>query len=132
MKKRINVMFWGILALSLISVMVGCASGPKLGSPTVLQKLLNVMPEVTVAGKNLKFNFGGDTWIAKVDGKNFMAGTLKFEDNADGSVLTLKQTHLYSSEQKPGVGGDVGWVNTPGPDIILEYKKGPPETLTVR
>jgi hypothetical protein len=134
MKKRIKVMFWGILALSFISVMAGCASGPKLGSPTALQQLLNAMPEVPVAGKNLKFDFGGDTWIAKVDGKDFMAGTLTFksEDNADGSVLTLKQTHLYSSEQKPGIGGDVGWVKTPGPDIVLEYKKGPPETLTVK
>jgi hypothetical protein len=132
MEKRIKAVFWGILVLSLISVMVGCASGPKLGSPTVLQKLLNAMPTVPVAGKDLKFEFGGDVWIAKVDGKDFMAGTFKSEDSADGSILTLKQTHIYSTEQKPGIGGDIGWVKTPGPDIVLEYKKGPPETLTVR
>jgi hypothetical protein len=39
---------------------------------------------------------------------------------------------VYSSEQKPGIGGDVGWVKTPGPNITLEYKKGPPETLTTK
>jgi hypothetical protein len=132
MEKKMKALFWGILVLSLISIMAGCASGPKLGSPTALQQLLNAMPAVPVAGKNLKFDFGGDTWIAKVDGKNSMAGTFKSDDSATGSVLTLKQTHIYSTEQKPGIGGDVGWVKTPGPDIVLEYKKGPPETLTVK
>jgi len=80
----------------------------------------------------MKFEFGGDVWIAKVDDKNFMAGTFASEDTDEGSVLTLKQTHVYSTEEKPGVGGDVGWVKTPGPDIVLEYQKGPPETLTVK
>jgi hypothetical protein len=132
MKRRINSAFVLFLALTIISVMIGCASGPKLGSPTLLQQLLNALPEVSVAGKDLKFEFGGTTWIARVDGKNFMAGTFTSEDTADGSILTLKQTHLYSTEQKPGIGGDVGWIKTPGPDIVLEYKKGPPETLAVK
>ncbi|MDR2434927.1 MAG: hypothetical protein LBD47_10230 [Treponema sp.] len=132
MEKRIKAVFWGILALSFISIVVGCASAPTLGTPTALQQLLNAMPAVPVAGKDLKFEFGGDVWIAKVDGKNFMAGTFKSEDTDDGSILTLKQTHIYSEEQKPGIGGDVGWVKTPGPDIVLEYKKGPPETLTIK
>jgi hypothetical protein len=132
MKIRINHMFFWVLALSIASVMIGCASGPKLGSPTILQQVLNALPEVPVAGKNLKFKFGGDVWIANVDGKEFMAGTFVSEDTADGSSLILKQTHLYSSKQKPGIGGDVGWVKTPGPDISLVYKKGPPETLTVK
>jgi hypothetical protein len=132
MEKRIKAVFWGILALSFISIVVGCASVPELGTPTALQRLLNAMPAVPVAGKDLKFEFGGDVWIAKVEDKNFMAGTFKSEDSDDGSTLTLKQTHIYSSEQKPGIGGDVGWVKTPGPDIVLEYKKGPPETLTLR
>jgi hypothetical protein len=130
MKIRINSAF--ILVLTITSVMIGCASGPKLGSPTPLQQVLNVMPEVSVAGKDLKFRFGGDAWIAKVDGKNFMAGTFTSEDTADSSILTLKQTHIYSTEKKPGIGGDIGWIETPGTDIVLEYKKGPPETLTVK
>jgi hypothetical protein len=132
MRKRINSAFVLLLALFTISVMIGCASGPKLGSPTPLQQALNALPEVTVAGKNLKFEFGGDAWIAKVDGKNFMAGTFTSEDTANGSILTLKQTHIYSTEQKPGIGGDVGWVKTPGPDISLAYTKGPPDTLGIK
>jgi hypothetical protein len=138
MKKRIKAMFWGILVLSLISVMAGCASepDPELGPPNALQLLLNELPKIPVAGKELKFDFGGDTWIAKLDGKNFSAGTFESEDNADGSILTLKQTHIYSTAQKPSVGGagggEVGWVKTSGPDIVLEYKKGPPEILTAK
>jgi hypothetical protein len=131
-KKRISVVVFSILVLPVAFIVFGCASGPKLGSPTTLQQLLNDLPEITVAGKDMKFEFGGDVWIAKVDGKEFMAGTVVSEDIADGSNLTLKQTHLYSSEQKPGIGGDVGWVKTPGPDISLVYKKGPPETLTTK
>jgi hypothetical protein len=132
MGKKIKAVFLGILALSIISIIVGCASEPKLGSQTELHKLLAKMPAAPVAGKDLKFDFGGDTWIATVDGKKFMAGTFISDDSDTGNILTLKQTHVYSTEKKPGIGGDVGWIKTPGPDIILEYKKGPPETLTVR
>ena len=130
MKRRINPVIF--LALFIAFVMIGCASGPELGSPTPLQQSLNALPAVPVAGKTLKFEFGGTTWIAKVDGKNFLAGSFTSEDAADGSALTLKQTHVYSTEKKPGVGGDVGWVQTPGPDIVLVYKKGPPEVLSVK
>ncbi|MDR2589250.1 MAG: hypothetical protein LBC67_07475 [Spirochaetales bacterium] len=132
MKTRFGFTFLGALVLLITFVTIGCASGPKLASPTPLQQELNSLPEVPVAGKNLKFEFGGDAWIAKVDGKNFLAGTFTSNDTAEGSDITLKQTHIYSAEQKPGIGGDVGWVKTPGPDISLVYKKGPPESLTVK
>jgi hypothetical protein len=132
MKLRLKGAFLCALVLAITSIMAGCASGPKLGQKTPLQEILNRLPQIPVAGKTVKFEFGGDAWISKVDGKNFLAGTFKAEDTADGSTLTLKQTHVYSDKQKPGVGGDVGWVKTPGPDIVLEYKKGPPETLTVK
>ena len=131
MKKWIKSTFFWILVLSIAFAMFGCASGPELGSPTLLQQVLNQLPEVSVAGKNLKFEFGGDGWIARVNGKNFSAGTFKSEDTAAGSILTLKQTHMYSTEKKPGIGGDIGWVEAPGPDVVLEYKKGPPEDLAV-
>ena len=121
-----------MFAFAIIGIMASCASGPKLGNPTALQSVLNQLPDVTIAGKSLKFDFGGDTWISKVDSKNYLAGTFTSIDNADGSIITLKQTHVYSSEQKPGIGGDIGWVKTPGPEIVLEYKKGPPETLSVK
>jgi hypothetical protein len=132
MKKNFYSLFVLAFVAATAFVMFGCASDPKIGEPTALQVLLNALPEVSVAGKNVKFDFGGDVWISKVDGQNFLAGTFKSEDNADGSVLTLKQTHVYSAKQKPGVGGDVGWVKTPGPDIVLEYKKGPPESLSIK
>jgi hypothetical protein len=132
MKLKNKSLCFVLLALTIMGLMVGCASGPKLGQPTELQSVLNALPAIPVAGKDLKFEFGGDTWIARVDGKDYMAGTFKSEDSAEGSILTLKQTHIYSTEQKPGIGGDVGWVKTPGPEIALEYKKGPPETLSTR
>jgi hypothetical protein len=132
MKKKLSSVFFPALALAAAFLMFGCASAPKLGTADELQNLLNKLPEVSIAGKNVKMQFGGDVWISMVDGKEFLAGTLTFVNNTDTSTLTLKQTHAYSTEQKPGIGGDVGWVKTPGPDIVLEYKKGPPETLTVR
>jgi hypothetical protein len=132
MKKRFVPVIIPGLVLAVALIMTGCASGPKLGNPTPLQQALNLLPEIPVAGKNVKFEFGGDNWISKVGGANFLAGTFESEDTADGSILTLVQTHIYSAEQKPGVGGDIGWVKTPGPSIILEYKKGPPESLGVK
>jgi hypothetical protein len=132
MKSKIKACFFVVLVLSFTNIMIGCASAPKLDTPTQLQQVLNRLPEIPVAGKNVKFEFGGDVWISKVNGKEFLAGTFKSEENAGGSILTLTQTHIYSDQQKPGIGGDVGWVKTPGPEIVLEYKKGPPETLTVK
>ncbi|MCL2762843.1 MAG: hypothetical protein FWD36_06535 [Treponema sp.] len=130
------------LVLLVAFVIIGCGSspkapvaapaGPELGEPTALQEALNLLDPVTVAGNELKFEFGGDVWIATVDGANFMAGTCETEETEEGSTLTLKQTHLYSAEQKPVVGGDIGWVKTPGPDIVLEYIAGPPEALSVK
>lgn len=132
MKQKNRFMCIVILSLAIASLITGCSSGPKLGEETPLQSLLNQLPAVPVAGKTLKFEFGGDTWIAKLDGQDYLAGTFTSEDNDEGSVLTLNQTHLYSTEQKPGIGGDIGWVKTPGPEIALDYKKGPPESLSVK
>jgi hypothetical protein len=132
MKQFRGFMFVTVLVLSSIAIMAGCASGPKLGKANELQVVLNSLPAVPIAGKQVKFEFGGDTWITNVNGKGFLAGTITFEETAEGAVITLSQTHIYSDKQKPGVGGDVGWVKTPGPKIVLEYKKGPPATLAVK
>jgi hypothetical protein len=129
-KLRFKLIFCVVLALLITGVVF--AADPKLGNPTPLQLTLNQLPSVPVAGKDLKFEFGGDTWIAKIGGTEFLAGTFVSEDTADGSILTLKQTHIYSDKPKPIGRGVIGWVATPGPDIVLEYKKGPPETLTVK
>jgi hypothetical protein len=134
MKQKNKLVGVSLCVLIIMSFMGGCASGPKLGEPSDLQNELNKLPAIPISGKNVKFEFGGDIWISQVDGKNFLAGSFQSEDNPDGSgsTLTLTQTHVYSTEQKPGIGGDIGWVATPGPKIILEYKKGPPETLSAK
>jgi hypothetical protein len=49
--KKFSLVFIGGLVLSITLVMIGCASGPKLGNPTVLQQLLNKLPEVSVVGE---------------------------------------------------------------------------------
>ncbi|MDR1956657.1 MAG: hypothetical protein LBQ30_07375 [Treponema sp.] len=130
MKLRFKFAFCAVLALLITGVVF--AADPKLGQPTPLQLSLNQMSEITVAGKSVKFEFGGDTWIAKVGGTEFLAGTFVSEDTEDGSILTLKQTHIYFDRPKPIGRGVIGWVATPGPDIVLEYKKGPPETFALK
>jgi len=154
----------GVLVMVLVFGMtvVGCASGPKLDSPTPFQYTLNNMPEISIDGKNLKFEFGGNAWIAKVDGKNYLAGTFKSEDTSEGSILTLKQKYAWrvastgervlgavdsalgfglavvfgtgnlyakSEANKKKYMDEENWKDTSGPDIILVYKSGPPETF---
>jgi len=143
MKRRVSSVFVGVLVLFIAFVIVGCAGGPKLGSPTPLQSALNGLPAIPIAGNNLKFQFGGDTWIATNNGANFLAGTLKAEETDDGAVLTLKQTHVGPSGAGNIAGGNVGaisglagkaveWVKVSGPEIVLVYKNGPPPTLTTQ
>ena len=102
------------------------AQEPTLGAPSVLQQALNRLPAVPIAGKSLKFEMGGETWIAKINGRNFLAGSMITQDTGEGSLITLSQTHVYAAI--PGV-ANVGWIRTPGPQIILEYKMGPPASL---
>jgi hypothetical protein len=141
MKKSINSFFVGGLVLFIAFVIIGCASGPVLGSPTLLQSALNAMPAIPLAGNNLKFQFGGDTWIATNNGANFLAGTFTAEETDDGAIITLIQTHIGPSGAGNVAGGTVGaatglvgtaakWVKASGPEIVLKYEKGPPATLT--
>jgi len=126
MKNLVNSRFICILVLFTIFIMPGWTEDPQLGTPTLLQQALNLLPAVPVVGKNLKFEFGGNTWIAKVDGRNFMAGSMILQDTNEGNIITLNQTHIYASI--PGI-KDIGWVKTPGPEIVFDYKKGPPSSL---
>jgi hypothetical protein len=101
----------------------GCASGPRpAGEKGPLEDALNALAPIEAAGKQIKFEFDRSVWYQKVDGKDFLAGT--FEQ--DGAKLILTQTHIYSDEQKPETGGDIGWIASPGPGIILEYIENPP------
>jgi hypothetical protein len=129
MKKMIAVLFAFITVVSVYA--------QQLGRPTELQDLLNDLPAIQIAGKNLKFTFGGTTWIAKVNGENFMAGTVETVDVSDGSVMALKQTHIWGAAATKaatgklgGVLGTVGkavntaastWIATPGPEIYLDF-----------
>jgi hypothetical protein len=96
------------------------SSASRPGVPVLLQQSLNSLPAIRIAGNNLKFEFSGETWIAKVNGRNFLEGTVTSQDTDEGSTLTLKQTHTYVARRR---------ISTPGPDIILEYKRGPPASL---
>ena len=95
-------------------------SASQPGIPVILQPILNSLPAIRIAGNSLKFEFSGESWFAKVNGRNFLEGTVTSQNTDEGSILTLKQTHTYVAGRR---------VNTPGADIILEYKKGPPASL---
>jgi hypothetical protein len=82
-----------------------------------LQQTLNLLPAVPIAGRNLNFEFGTDTWIAKVNGNNFLQGSFTPEVTDEGFILILKQTHISIRNR---------WISTPGSEIILKYKIGPP------
>jgi len=122
------------------------------GSVSPLQAILNTMPAIRIAGNNLKFDFSGDTWTAKVNGENFSAGTIESETTGTGAILTLKQTHIWPgavgktagrvASKIPGasaaagalnaagsIAGLAGAVEAPGTQIVLEYRAGPPATL---
>jgi hypothetical protein len=120
-KHFIKVFSLALLLLLFFAAAPVFSQAPKLGQPTILQQALNIMPAVPIpAVGSLKFEFGGDIWMAKLGGQNLLAGTMTVQDTPDGSILVLKQTHTYAK---------VVWVKTPGPDMILDYTKGPPSSL---
>jgi hypothetical protein len=128
----------------------------ELGVPTPLQQIINAMPAIPIPliGKNLKFDFGDDYWIAKVNENNFLAGNCIFEETGNGYILTLKTTNVWSGAveevidllQKAGVplGPAAGpirtaaklsariakWIPLKGSAIILEYTEGPPVNIS--
>jgi len=101
---------------------------PILGEPNLLQLALNRLPAVRVGSNNLDFTFGGEAWIAKLNGRDFLTGTFTMEETNEGSIiLTLKQTHTYPPRDIPRI----SWVRTPGPEIVLEYKLLPSASLSL-
>jgi hypothetical protein len=136
----------------------GSSGGQQMGVQTALQttlqasllNTLNGLPAISIAGNNLKFQFGGDNWTALLNGENFMAGTVEVEDTDGGSILTLKQTHIWPgaagkkvgklASKLPGgavagsalnaAGSLAGAIEASGPVIVLEYKAGPPAKLS--
>ena len=133
---------------------VSVTKNQQSGMPMQMQTILNALPAIPIAGNNLKFQFDNDKWTATVNGENFSAGTIEREDTNDGSILTLKQTHIWPgtagktagrvANMIPGGGavgsalntagsiaGAAGAVEAAGPVIILEYKAGPPARLSL-
>jgi len=99
------------------------SSDSRAGIPPLLQQALNLLPEVPIPSVgNLKFVFHDDTYTAKLNGNDLLAGTLTAQDTAEGVMLTLKQTHTVVRGRR---------IRTPGPDIVLEYKRGPPASFRV-
>ena len=89
MKRVITVV---LLFLSIIGGMYA----QQLGTPTSLQQLFNSIPAIPIIGKSVKFEFGGDIWIAKVNGENFLAGNCIFEETGNGHILKLNITNVWS------------------------------------
>jgi len=105
------------LFLLLFGAVPVFSQNPQLGSPTLLQQTLNNLPAVPIPGVgSLNFQFGGNVWMAKLNGQNLLAGTIDVYETNEGSILILKQTHTYAK---------IAWIKTPGSDINLEYKKDP-------
>ena len=128
-------------------------STPQLGEPNLLQMALNKLPAVPISGKNLKFEFGGDVWIAKVNGQNFLAGACKYEKNISGYILSLTTTNVWSGAAEEvidllqNLGVPLGpaakplrtgaklaaklakWLPLKGSSIVLEYNEDQPIAL---
>jgi hypothetical protein len=134
-----------LFAVLFAFLAAGGVYAQQLGTPTTLQQALNELPAIPIAGKNMKFDFGGTTWIGRVNGENIMAGTVESVDINGGSILTLKQTHIWGAAVAGGaaVTGRLGvfgkavgtltntWIATPGPEIVLDYNTESGETLSL-
>ena len=131
----------------------GSYNSQRFNIPAPLQTILNALPAIPIAGNDLKFIFDSDKWTATVNGENFSAGTIELEDTENGAILTLKQTHIWPGAVGrtagrianiiPGgsavsgaldtagrITGAAGAIEASGPAIILEYKAGPPASLS--
>jgi hypothetical protein len=130
----------------------GSSGGQQPGAQTLLQttlqtsllNVLNTLPEIRIAGNNLKFQFSVDKWTAMLNGESFSTGTIEVEETNDGTILNLKQTHMWPgaaaktagrlASKVPGgaavggalnaAGGLAGAIEASGPVIVLGYKAG--------
>jgi len=135
----------------------GSSAGQQPGLPSSLLAILNTMPTIRIAGNNLKFDFSGNTWTARINGENFSTGTIETEMTGSGAILTLKQTHIWpgaagktagrlagmipggsavtgaldAAGSLAGAAGLAGAIEAPGSEIVLEYKAGPSPGLSL-
>jgi hypothetical protein len=133
MNKQIRTVLVAIIGIIAISILLGCASGPKFGNPNAIQVLLNVVAKkypIDIAGKKVELSFEGDSWRGKVDNKDSLAGDCTIKETDKGATLTLNQKWAWVENENPVTKKPIGWQKTPGPEFVLEYDKGPPESLT--
>jgi len=124
-----------ILTSLLIALAVSANAQPKFGVPTAFQKTINDLLSkipINIAGNSIKLSFEGDTWRGQLNGQDLLAGVFKIDEGPDGAIITIKQSFLYADTGKkvPITGKPIAaWVDTPGPELFFEYKKGPPMSI---
>ncbi|MDR0442729.1 MAG: hypothetical protein LBH44_04900 [Treponema sp.] len=108
------------------------SSALQFGLPSMLQQELNKLPAVPIGPNKLKFEFTGDNWIAKLNNRNFLKGDIKFQVTAESIILVLSQTHIYPPKDIPVISAIIKtkWIKTPGPELFLEFKAGPPPSIS--
>jgi len=112
---------------------------PNFGTPTPFQQALNLVSQklpINIAGKQVTISFEGGYWRGKVNGADLLAGECTIvEDGNGGALITLKQSWLYADTGKkvPLTNKPLAtWVKTPGPDITIDYGKGPPAKFAIK
>jgi len=146
MKKQITKGIIVIIGLIAISVLVGCAStpkgpkGPDFGMPTEFQRLLNefsIKNPLKIAGKEVVITFEGNAWRGRVDGDDAFAGKCIVEETEEGATITLDLSWAYvdTGQINPLTGDKIAaWLEAPDSvksELVLDYKKGPPISLSI-
>jgi len=123
-----------VIVLVVISILF-VSAGPVFGKPTpfqvTLNSVMNLVP-INIGGQQIKITFEGDYWRGQLNGKDLLAGECKIYENPDGAVMTLKQQYTCadSGQVNPITKKPIAlWIETPGPEMYFEYKKGPPATV---
>jgi len=123
------------LMILFFTFVISANAQPKFGTPTAFQKTINEILSkipINIAGNQIKISFEGDFWRGQLNGQDLLAGVFKITEGPDGSIITIQQSFLYADTGRkvPITGKPIAtWVDTPGPDIFFEYKKGPPMSI---
>ena len=132
MTKQIKVFLIAVVGIIAINVSNASAQ-PTFGAPTDYQQKVNeavASVPINIAGRQVTLSLEGDFWRGKLNGNDILAGECTVEETEDGSIITLQQQWAYVDSGRRVLGVAVAsWVRTPGPQIVLEYKEGPPVTL---
>jgi len=123
------------LMILFFTFVISANAQPKFGTPTAFQKTINEILSkipINIAGNQIKISFEGDFWRGQLNGQDLLAGVFKITEGPDGSIITIQQSFLFADTGRkvPITGKPIAtWVDTPGPEIFFEYKKGPPMSI---